>query len=616
MRRTVSLLMMTFVLSAAVLTTGTAGAADTTRLSMGAASTGTWIYLFTALLAETWKKSVPGLDITVLATAGTTANYIPMDKGELDLAGASTSGDFYALNGMYFTKTKLSNFTVIMPATKGFNQAFTYADSPINTLKDLDGKRVCVGARGSPTSAIQEEMFKLLGIKPKLVFSTPAEAIEMMKDRRVDAMVYGVGAPWSGVMDVATTQKIVTDIPGAAEDPAAHPYQVADTSPEDVVQTDDPTTPDDQCAPRALRRARLQAGQGRLDAVAGDRESLAAGALGEAGRHPPDGRADPSGRGEVLSRNRRPDPRAPGLQEEVSPAMSCGSDWRTEKAWQEGALRDRMAPGELKEQFRGYSGVSKDETHEEFRTGGGEVVVKRLYTPRDLAGTDPVDDIGFPGQFPFTRGRDPLGYRAFQWPLSFYSGYGSSESANERYRALCAAGSTYVSLAVDLPSQNGYDSDHPLARGEVGKVGVALTTLPDLERVFAGLPLERIHTGTVGNCVGPGRSPCSMASASGSASTRRDARLDSERPHQGIHGPGYVHIFPPLSRWISRATSSRTCGRTCRGGAAVQLLDDAPVAGARPARRSASASRTDRVRRDGARKGAAAVRRCRGSTCT
>ena len=173
------------------------------------------------------------------------------------------------------------------------------------------------------------------------------------------------------------------------------------------------------------------------------------------------------------------------------------------KAWQDGPLAERMAPGELKPQHRGYSGVLKDETRDKFRTGGGEVEVKRLYTPSDAAVADPIEDIGFPGQFPFTRGRDPLGYRAFRWPLSFYSGYGSSESANERYRKLCAAGSSYISLAVDLPSQNGYDSDHPLARGEVGKVGVALSSLPDMERVFAGLPLERIHTGTVGNCIGP-----------------------------------------------------------------------------------------------------------------
>jgi uncharacterized protein len=213
---------------------GGAAAAETTRLSMGGSSTGTWIYLFTALLAETWKKNIPALDVTVLATAGTTANYIPMDKGELDLAGASTSGDFYAMNGLYFTKTKLANFTSILPATKGFNQAFTYADSPIKTWKDLDGKRVCVGARGSPASIITEEHFKVLGVKPKLVFSTAAEAVEMMKDRRVDAMVYGVGAPWSGVMDVATVQKVRFLVMTREEQQkisAAHPYQVPDVIP-------------------------------------------------------------------------------------------------------------------------------------------------------------------------------------------------------------------------------------------------------------------------------------------------------------------------------------------------------------------------------------------------
>lgn len=249
MKRTTSVLLMTLVLSGAVLlTTGAAIAQETTRLSIGGASSGTWIYLYTALLAETWKKTVPGVDVTVLATAGTTANYIPMDKGELDLAGASTSGDFYAMNGLYFTKgKKLSNFTVIMPATKGFNQAFTYADSPINSLKDLDGKRVAVGARGSPTSVIQEEIFKLLGIKPKLVFSTPAEAIEMMKDRRLDAMVYGVGAPWAGVMDVATAQKIkfLSMTPEEQQKiHTAYPYQVPDTIPAKTYafQTDDVRT--------------------------------------------------------------------------------------------------------------------------------------------------------------------------------------------------------------------------------------------------------------------------------------------------------------------------------------------------------------------------------------
>jgi len=195
--------------------------------------------------------------------------------------------------------------------------------------------------------------------------------------------------------------------------------------------------------------------------------------------------------------------KAPKPKQKSEPKDPLAEFAKAYKAWEEGPLRVRMGPGEIPPQFRCYSGILKEETKKEFRTGGGEMEVKRLYTPLDLRGTDPIADIGFPGQFPFTRGRDPLGYRAFQWPLSFYSGYGSSESANERYRALCAAGSNQINLAVDLPTQNGYDSDHPLARGEVGKVGVALCTLPDMERVFSGLPLERIHTGTVGNCIGP-----------------------------------------------------------------------------------------------------------------
>lgn len=209
-------------------------AADKIRLSMGGASTGTWIYMYCALLSETWKTYIPNLDITVLATAGTTANYIPMNKGELDLAGASTSGDFYAMNGKYFTKEKLFNFCSMMPATKGFNQAFTYLESSINSWKDMDGKRICLGARGSPTSIIQEEIFGVLGIKPKYVFSTPAEAVEMVKDRRVDGMVYGVGAPWSGIMDVATAVKIKLISMTPEEQKkifAAYPYQVPDTVP-------------------------------------------------------------------------------------------------------------------------------------------------------------------------------------------------------------------------------------------------------------------------------------------------------------------------------------------------------------------------------------------------
>ncbi len=211
-----------------------APAPEKVRLSMGGASTGTWIYMFSAIMVDVWKRNIPGLDITLMATAGSTANYIPLDKGELDLGGATTYADYWAMNGMYFTKNKLVNFASLIPASKAFNHIFTYADSPIKTLKDLDGKRVHLGARASPTSMVNEEVFKILGIKPNYVYSTPSEAIDMVKDRRVDAMAYGVGAPWSAIMDIVTNMpiKLIPVTPGDQKKVAAAlPYMVPDTIP-------------------------------------------------------------------------------------------------------------------------------------------------------------------------------------------------------------------------------------------------------------------------------------------------------------------------------------------------------------------------------------------------
>jgi len=139
----------------------------------------------------------------------------------------------------------------------------------------------------------------------------------------------------------------------------------------------------------------------------------------------------------------------------------------------------------------------------EFRSGSGEFVTQRLYTPLDTAKTDFADAIGFPGQYPYTRGTDPVGYRAFRSPLGFYAGFGSSESANQRFKQLYAAGSRDIGLALDLPTQLGMDSDDPLAVGEVGKVGLAIDTVDDLQRALEGIPLGGLKTGTVGNCIGP-----------------------------------------------------------------------------------------------------------------
>jgi len=183
---------------------------------------------------DVWKRYLPDVDVTLMATGGSTSNYIPLDKGAMDLGGATTYADYWARHGMYFAKTKIENFATLIPASKAFNQVFTYADSPIKSLKDLDGKRVALGARASPTSMVNEEIFKVLGIKPIYVYSTPGEAIGMMKDRRVDAMAYGVGAPWSAIMDIVTTRPIKF-IPATPEEQkkitTALPYMVADTIP-------------------------------------------------------------------------------------------------------------------------------------------------------------------------------------------------------------------------------------------------------------------------------------------------------------------------------------------------------------------------------------------------
>ncbi|MBI4303570.1 MAG: methylmalonyl-CoA mutase, partial [Chloroflexi bacterium] len=141
------------------------------------------------------------------------------------------------------------------------------------------------------------------------------------------------------------------------------------------------------------------------------------------------------------------------------------------------------------------------ETRPEFKTLSG-YPVKPLYTPEDLKGNDYLRDIGFPGQFPFTRGRTPNGYRSFEWPHDFYSGYGSSESANVRYRDLVSHGAGVITLALDLPTQIGYDSVDKLALGEVGKAGVALASLADAERVLDGIDLKKTGLGFVANCIG------------------------------------------------------------------------------------------------------------------
>jgi methylmalonyl-CoA mutase N-terminal domain/subunit len=122
------------------------------------------------------------------------------------------------------------------------------------------------------------------------------------------------------------------------------------------------------------------------------------------------------------------------------------------------------------------------------------IPVAAAYRPADLAGIDYGRQIGDPGVQPFTRGIYPDMYRRRHWTMRQYAGYASAEESNRRYRYLLAHGTTGLSVAFDLPTQIGYDSDHALARGEVGRVGVAIDSIEDMRRLFEGIPLDRVTT--------------------------------------------------------------------------------------------------------------------------
>ena len=128
-----------------------------------------------------------------------------------------------------------------------------------------------------------------------------------------------------------------------------------------------------------------------------------------------------------------------------------------------------------------------------FVTGSGSPV-GRLYTPLDLEGRDPATEIGLPGEYPFTRGVQNTMYRGRFWTMRQYAGFSNAEESNKRYKFLLEQGTTGLSIAFDLPTQIGYDSDHALSQGEVGKVGVAIDSLADMEVLFDGIPLDKVST--------------------------------------------------------------------------------------------------------------------------
>ncbi|RBI63576.1 methylmalonyl-CoA mutase [halophilic archaeon] len=134
------------------------------------------------------------------------------------------------------------------------------------------------------------------------------------------------------------------------------------------------------------------------------------------------------------------------------------------------------------------------ERKEEFETDTGGQTVERLYTPDDVADSEYDEDLGFPGENPYTRGVYPTMYRGRLWTMRQYAGFSTAEETNKRYHYLIDEGQTGLSVAFDLPTQMGYDSDDEMAAGEVGKSGVAIDSLADMETLFDGIPLDEVST--------------------------------------------------------------------------------------------------------------------------
>ena len=142
------------------------------------------------------------------------------------------------------------------------------------------------------------------------------------------------------------------------------------------------------------------------------------------------------------------------------------------------------------------------ERQEKFEVSSG-ITLSPTYSPEDISDMDYVSALSYPGEYPFTRGIQPTMYRGRLWTMRQYAGFATAEESNKRYKYLLEQGQTGLSIAFHLPTQIGYDSDHPLAQGEIGKVGVAIDTLEDVETLFKDIPLDKVSTSMTINSTAP-----------------------------------------------------------------------------------------------------------------
>ena len=240
------------------------------------------------------------------------------------------------------------------------------------------------------------------------------------------------------------------------------------------------------------------------------------------------------------------------------------------------------------------------ERSKSFATTSG-LRVERLYLPDQDVIDNYRDRLGFPGSYPFTRGAHPTMYRSRIWTMREYAGYSTAQETNRRNRYLLSQGSTGLSIAFDLPTQIGLDSDHPLCVGEVGKVGVAINTLADMEALFDGIPLEEVSTSMTINAPAAVLLAMYVAVAEKQGvDPAKAARHDPERHPQRIHRARHVH----LSARGRACDSSRTRSSTARNPSPLELDLDQRLSHSRGrrdrrARTGIHARRCDLLHRDG-----------------
>ncbi len=184
------------------------------------------------------------------------------------------------------------------------------------------------------------------------------------------------------------------------------------------------------------------------------------------------------------------------------------------------------------------------ERREKFQTSAG-INLSPVYTPDDLSGFDYLTSLGYPGEYPYTRGIQPTMYRGRLWTMRQYAGFATAAESNRRYRYLLEQGQTGLSIAFDLPTQIGYDSDHPIARGEVGKVGVAIDTLADMEILFKEIPLDKVSTSMTINSTAPILLSMyiTLAKKQGISADKLDGTIQNDILKEYIARG--THIFPP-----------------------------------------------------------------------